>query len=78
MNVAGLLSQAGSTETPPMVTWGLWLLNSPTALLTLLQACLVGPSLLVKKPIVATLPGLGAHPLAAGTLGNGARAGDSN
>lgn len=40
MNVAGLLSQAGSTETPPMVTWGLWLLNSPTALLTLLQACL--------------------------------------
>ena len=38
----------------------------------------MGPSLPVKKPIVAILPGLGAHPLAAGILGNGARAGDSN
>lgn len=31
-----------------------------------------------KNPIVAILPGLGAHPLADGSVGNGARAGDSN
>ena len=38
----------------------------------------MSPGLPVKKPIAEILPGLGAHPLAAGTVGNAARAGDSN
>lgn len=33
----------------------------------------VRPGLPVKKPIIAALPGMGTHPPAAGTLGNGAK-----
>lgn len=36
------------------------------------------PGLPAKKPVIMFLPGLGTHPLAGGTLGNGARAGDSH